>query len=358
MNTIEDEFIAITTFQDFAACGDESWDPETASYESSSSQSSPEPSGGQYSPDTPITGPVNFDSAAISESTDLLWYPFPDFIPCEHQEYWSNEFSLPGWNSNPCHLDLLSISPPSNLASESSLSSISCTFPCEYQSTYPIPQMDTVNASGSMTRISSHAQTDYASSDAASELSTEGSPTLSLSSCPGNGHICSQCNQHFSRVAEMEDHAREAKHKPFACSQCSRLFSRQDALTRHRGIHKSQKRYPCEHCEKYRGQDAFKRRDHLRQHLRKKHRVHPNSEFPRYCRYEMCSSSACRGNFDGFRSRREYSRHMRDSHGEEKHDCEVDGCDRVGRKGFARLSDLDRHRKSVHENEIKVEDCH
>jgi len=49
---------------------------------------------------------------------------------------------------------------------------------------------------------------------------------------------------------------------------------------------------------------------------------------------------------------------MRDSHGEEKHDCEVDGCGRVGRKGFARLSDLDRHMKSVHENEIKVEDCH
>lgn len=40
---------------------------------------------------------------------------------------------------------------------------------------------------------------------------------------------------------------------------------------------------------------------------------------------------------------------MRESHGEEKHDCSFNGCDRKGKKGFSRLNDLERHEKSIHE---------
>jgi hypothetical protein len=164
-------------------------------------------------------------------------------------------------------------------------------------------------------------------------------------------HKGSACTKSFSRVLELEKHAKDAKHKPFVCRECKACFSRQDALSRHREIHDSQKLYPCLLCDKYRESAAFRRRDHLRQHLWKKHRVHPNAEFPRHCPYECCGCSEQfkhLAKFDGFGSRREYSKHMREVHGKETHDCDIEGCDRVRSKGFARMNDLQRHRKLVH----------
>jgi hypothetical protein len=164
-------------------------------------------------------------------------------------------------------------------------------------------------------------------------------------------YTCRMCQESFSRILELEKHAKVAKHKPFACRQCKACFSRQDALTRHREIHDSQKLYPCLLCDSYQGVGAFRRRDHLRQHLQKKHRLHPNAEFPRHCSYECCSFSerfVVSDRFQGFSSRREYSKHMREVHGKETHDCDIDGCNRVGVKGFARINDLHKHRKVVH----------
>lgn len=224
------------------------------------------------------------------------------------------------------------------------------TVPYDVHDTWSNVQLDLAAGVEGMTRFSSLAPSESPSLDVVPELwSADPQCGFTPSSSTLAAHTGPQCLENFMRVSDIEAHARETKHKPFICGVCNALFSRQDALTRHGEIHKSQKRYPCEWCEKNRGSVAFRRRDHLRQHLRKKHRVHPNAEFPRHCRYDGCGSSACDGRFDGFRSRREYSRHMRESHGEEKHDCNVEGCDRVGRKGFARLSDLDRHRRLVHD---------
>ncbi|KAF2671514.1 hypothetical protein BT63DRAFT_412536 [Microthyrium microscopicum] len=160
-------------------------------------------------------------------------------------------------------------------------------------------------------------------------------------------HSCAKCKEAFARALDLEEHAKTTKHKPFACSNCNTCFSRQDALTRHREVHGSPKLYPCPECEKYRGDASFRRRDHLRQHLRKKHRVHPSTEFPRYCSYECCTFSK-RHWQEGFALRRDYSKHMRTVHGKERHDCSVEDCDRVGNRGFARLSDLIKHKKNVH----------
>jgi hypothetical protein len=41
---------------------------------------------------------------------------------------------------------------------------------------------------------------------------------------------------------------------------------------------------------------------------------------------------------------------MREAHGKETYDCMIDGCERFGKKGFARLNDLERHRKLAHPN--------
>jgi hypothetical protein len=206
---------------------------------------------------------------------------------------------------------------------------------------------------GKLTRASSTPLSDKTSSDsewnvwAASLRQRESKDSQTAS----NRFMCRTCPESFSQLVELEEHAKIAKHKQFACRQCTACFSRHDALTRHREIHDSQKLYPCPQCERYQGTAAFRRRDHLRQHLWKKHRLHPNVEFPRHCPYECCGFSErfrVSDNFDGFGSRREYSKHMREVHGKETHDCDIDGCNRVGNKGFGRMSDLQRHKKVFH----------
>jgi hypothetical protein len=206
---------------------------------------------------------------------------------------------------------------------------------------------------GEETRATSLAPSERTSSDTESNVWLTDSPQHGSKdvNTPAAVHKCRECEESFSRVHELERHAKDTKHKPFACGECNACFSRQDALTRHREIHDSQKVYPCPKCNKYQGSAAFRRRDHLRQHLWKKHRVHPNTEFPRHCPYECCGCSEQLrhvANFNGFGSRREYSKHMREVHGKETHDCDIEGCHRVRSKGFARISDLQRHRKLIH----------
>lgn len=92
---------------------------------------------------------------------------------------------------------------------------------------------------------------------------------------------CPECYEAFSRVLDLEEHGRQTKHGAFRCIVCQRGFTRQDALTRHRKVHESlttQRQYSCTYCRKYNGPKAFKRRDHLRQHLRKMHRVDPDTQ--------------------------------------------------------------------------------
>ncbi|KAF2097871.1 hypothetical protein NA57DRAFT_57049 [Rhizodiscina lignyota] len=166
-------------------------------------------------------------------------------------------------------------------------------------------------------------------------------------------HTCAECGGAFIKAADLESHAKQASHKPFACNEpgCSAQYTRPDALTRHRGVHSSTNSYPCVECHRYRGRGAFKRRDHLLQHLKKVHGLSADAVKPKFCSHKSCIYSGAEGpdgRFWGFKSRIEHARHMREAHGEGTNDCDVSGCDRRGKKGFARKRDLEIHREKVH----------
>lgn len=180
---------------------------------------------------------------------------------------------------------------------------------------------------------------------------------ISVSEFEGSSEIsssfsrrCSECQQLFARSSDMEQHAKETRHKPFFCSYkiCTARFSRQDALTRHRDVHGSTLQFPCTKCDKYKDGDAFKRRDYLLQHMKKAHGMSREALHPKFCCHASCSYSGSDGRFWGFRNRREHSWHMRDVHGEGTLDCKEIGCDRVGKKGFARKRDLEIHVQKIH----------
>lgn len=83
---------------------------------------------------------------------------------------------------------------------------------------------------------------------------------------------CHECNSKFQNKTLLDLHAKQNFHAPFAC-RCSKTFSRQDCLARHLQEFSLTASFPCPYCEKHDGKKAFKRRDHLTQHLRGHHRM-------------------------------------------------------------------------------------
>lgn len=160
-----------------------------------------------------------------------------------------------------------------------------------------------------------------------------------------NKHDCPDCKAMFYRVFELEEHAKQKGHKPFECGQCNKWFSRRDALGRHADLHRPRGLHPCPRCDKYQGRHAFKRRDHLRKHLRN---VHQDMGCPRPRPQNTSRPSSERICFKKFDQRREYTKKMREGHRGETHDCAFDGCGRTGSKGFVRRLDLERHLTKEH----------
>lgn len=151
-------------------------------------------------------------------------------------------------------------------------------------------------------------------------LDTESTLSLATPWAIGDGHdseatsyACPQCPKSFQRAFELEEHAKITRHKPFACKQCKQSFSRRDAWTRHRQLHQAEGSHPCPHCDKYRGRYAFKRKDHLKKHLMK---VHRNADHPRLCTFSSCKLSSPYGSFRQFERTKDYTKHMREDHGD------------------------------------------
>lgn len=82
---------------------------------------------------------------------------------------------------------------------------------------------------------------------------------------------CRDCGDAFTKVFELEEHAKNEGHKPFGCDSCDKRFSRRDAQRRHLDLHFPKGRHACPYCPKYQGSQAFTRKDHLRRHLRNVH---------------------------------------------------------------------------------------
>ncbi|KAI0106997.1 hypothetical protein GGR51DRAFT_517045 [Nemania sp. FL0031] len=184
---------------------------------------------------------------------------------------------------------------------------------------------------------------------------------------------CAECNETFDNSKKLRVHAQHRTHSPYFCS-CEVNFARNDALRRHIASYlKENAKYPCTFCRRHRGKQAFRRKDHLVQHLQGYHKMEheelsktspprirvPNVTYDIY----ICAHVGCEAYRDDdfrslpwldqikerpFKKRSDYNKHMRDVHKESTFPCRITGCDRVGIKGYTREKDLMKHIKNKH----------
>lgn len=123
-------------------------------------------------------------------------------------------------------------------------------------------------------------------------------------------------------------------------------------------------------CISYRGKNGFRRKDHLRQHIRKYHRMedYELSGLCQECYFTytsleeladhmlqkhqssayLCIGKGCdRTGMNGFASGKELKAHVREDHSS-TFQCSFLGCDRIGTKGWIRERDMDKHMEKKH----------
>jgi hypothetical protein len=108
-------------------------------------------------------------------------------------------------------------------------------------------------------------------------------------------------------------------------------------------------RYPCQHCDRYCGKRAFKRKDHLNQHLRRVHCLSQEDLVPGFCPHRNCSFAEGPMSFvRAFSKFSHYTKHLREWHGESLFDCSVPNCRRKGVNGYSGHANLLRHTREKH----------
>ena len=183
------------------------------------------------------------------------------------------------------------------------------------------------------------------------------------------------CEEAFSKRNELNKHQRVAhvadlEHGYSESSRvckCGEVFSRPDVLDRHlNGYILEIRKHPCIYCKRHRGEQSFKRKDHLMQHLRGYHHI-GNDEKANIHKCEVsqlfCPHASCpqhrgpayfklswwdRQAIAPFGVKSEYTEHMRKIHNESPFPCDITGCSRVEGKGYFREADLIKHRKKEH----------
>jgi len=86
------------------------------------------------------------------------------------------------------------------------------------------------------------------------------------------GHICQECNKVFRNFQELDQHTKRVPHKAWRCAEpfCGRTYARRDTFLRHRATH-GDKSHACAICSHHNKQKVFKRKDHLKEHIRNCH---------------------------------------------------------------------------------------
>lgn len=165
-------------------------------------------------------------------------------------------------------------------------------------------------------------------------------------------NTCRGCRQSFPSTAELERHAKSLYHDAFEC-KCGKHYARLDNLKRHWN---QTPRFPCPHCDKYTGINAFAREDHLTQHLQTYHRHRTsignqgdtNTLTSTTTMQFFCIFPNCTHHQRSFKIKSQYTDHMRRIHNYSPFPCLVQGCVKIGGKGYFRERDLFKHSQEVH----------
>lgn len=194
---------------------------------------------------------------------------------------------------------------------------------------------------------------------------------------PAKSNACLQCNQSFRSTTELGHHARESQHAAFKC-KCGSTFQGIYDLKRHQNRHQpGTPAYPCLYCRRHRGESGFRRKDHLTQHIRKYHHITSDNSEDEYCQKKEKPSLICpyphsarlknRGlgsssaseisdseGRQNFMTKKQFVQHMRVVHNESPFECTVEGCDRIGSRGYMREGDLRNHYEKAHQPVMKL----
>lgn len=176
-------------------------------------------------------------------------------------------------------------------------------------------------------------------------------------------NTCLECQNHFGTASELYVHCYKHKHQAYGC-KCGSLFSRSDVLVRHLNrYHPTMPKYPCLQCNRHRGYDGFRRREHLDQHLQGYHHHQtgqsirslvyytsrcPYPECPKYVTSAVAISQSRGESIACFKSQAHFTKHMRETHDESLFPCKVPYCIKVAGKGYARERDLINHHQKLH----------
>lgn len=83
---------------------------------------------------------------------------------------------------------------------------------------------------------------------------------------------CAECRRTFESLQKLDHHTKTTSHKAWKCTEpgCSKTYARRDTYSRHRMTHKEYRHF-CLECQKDNKQKVFKRKDHLKEHIRNCH---------------------------------------------------------------------------------------
>lgn len=119
-------------------------------------------------------------------------------------------------------------------------------------------------------------------SEAGTRLSDLVIPSASIQTTPYSKSLaiatpdqksCRICGLQFDSLTLLEQHSRRAFHRIHCCNYpgCGKSYYRRDVYIRHKAKHRDGESHICRLCECLGQEKAFKRKDHLNQHVRNCH---------------------------------------------------------------------------------------